>query len=261
MSQVKKSQPLPKVSIFCSAVRTKDWEVFMQSLLPNKISFEVIFCGDVLPPEGFDKYGDKFKHIYSTVKPAQCCEIARRACRGELIHWTADDCEYPEGLLDDVYDYWKSMNDEKTVFSVQTIENGEVCTPESHRIYDGDKDSPIMAPLGFMSRAFMDKLGGFDRRYVGGQYENDLIMRVYADGGTVYPYKLKSIVIPHKDKHVNFNSNFSKYYSLGRGILGQDWPMSSYTKTTVTAPEWYKFHPYSDENILTVSQDNKGEWN
>ena len=40
-----------------------------------------------------------------------------------------------------------------------------------------------MAPIGMMNRKYFQELGGIDRRFICGQWDNDLMIRIYNDGG------------------------------------------------------------------------------
>jgi len=129
-----------------------------------------------------------------------------------------------------------------------------------------------MAPLGIMSREYLDKLGGVDRRYICGQYENDIVMRVYADGGKVYPFgdKTSYIDINHIGKEsimlgrpatwVDFQvRSFAKGYRSDRRVLEQSWCGGSGIYK-VLSQRTDKFESFTDEDLLTKSQSNRGVW-
>src|SRR3990167_3321424 len=88
-----------KVSLFASAVRPRIWKECLDSFLSNKIKFEVIFggpCEEEIVKPFLQKYSF-FRYIKTAnIKPAQCYEVARRACNGEAISWIADDVEFSE---------------------------------------------------------------------------------------------------------------------------------------------------------------------
>lgn len=112
-----------------------------------------------------------------------------------------------------------------------------------------------MAPLGFMNREYMLSLGGIsDKRYTGGQYENDLLMRAYADGARLFTYTDKRIELDHQNKHTNKCSAFSDGYKHGRQILEASWPPHAKVRTD-------SFQPFEDNEFLYVSsQSHKGIW-
>ena len=241
------------ISIIASAIRTQHWAEFTDSLVNNKVPYEIIFAGPVAP----DRQYKNLQHIKTgNIKPAQCIYIASLYAKGDLVHWSADDCKYPDGILDDIYSMWQKHNDDKAVIACETVESGKVCPVESFTLYDDVKTSPIMAPLGFMSLKYMRELGGIsDRRYTGGQYENDLLMRVYADGGSLLRYNDKQIALDHFNKHVNHNSDFSSAHRQGRRILENSWPRPGLLQRQDT------FEPFENTpDLLTVSQSHKGIW-
>lgn len=167
------------VSIVASTIRPDLWGGFASSLMANAVPYEIIFVGRneqclPVPP--------RVRFIKSNTKPAQCYEIGFRAASGTLLHWTADDAEYELHLLDKVWDMYQRVNNRKLLIAIRTVENGRDCT-EWHHLIGGRRDTPIMAPFGFMNREFFHELGGYDNRFVCGQSENDVVMRVYEAGG------------------------------------------------------------------------------
>jgi hypothetical protein len=186
-----------KVSVIAAAHRNQWWQVFMDSLKSTEIEYEVIFVGPNPPLHEYEN----FRYISSEAKPAQCYEIARRSAKGELVHWTADDAEYSENCLDHAYAFWKSLHDRKAVVSIQTHENGSVTALHEHCFFNGRSDTPLMAPVGMMNREYLGELGGLDARYIYGQYENDIVMRVYEDGGSCHKFKIAHIALDHYRKH------------------------------------------------------------
>lgn len=269
-----------KISLIASSVRLWLWDEFMSSLTSNTIEYEVVFAGDL---DTFQvrpylaKYPMlKYIHCSKEIPPAQCYEVARRNSTGELIMWVADDCEFSEGLLDNL-----SVK-EKQLLSVKTNENNTNNDLDDHRFFGFNRNAPLMAPLGIMFREYLNKLGGFDRRYLCGQYENDVAMRVWADGGQVIKYEEGCVNIEHQKKHGN-GTKFWTGYNYDRKVLEDTWVKGGYHETptphiamekgTMKMLGFYypidnrevlkkpnlPFEPYSDENITTVSQCPK-EW-
>jgi hypothetical protein len=127
-----------------------------------------------------------------------------------------------------------------------------------------------MAPLGLMSREYLDELGGVDRRYICGQYENDWVMRVYADGGEVIIFGDKDnyINIPHQEKSklIKESTDFATYqqrpfakgYVSDRVVLEKSWSRDK----IVTLERYDEFEPFEDEDILIKSQSKnlEGMW-
>ena len=63
----------------------------------------------------------------------------------------------------------------------------------------------------------MGQLGGYDRRFITGQAENDLIMRVYEAGGKVELCKEAIVYIEHNKAH-NEDTKIRKWYKESRGL-------------------------------------------
>ncbi len=276
-----------KISLFGSCVRPHLWKEFLDSLKGSKYKYEVVFAGfidEALSTPFLSEYPE-FKYIKTeNIKPAQCYEVARRNCIGDLVMWIADDCRFSDGFVDKVVDYWYSLNNIKAVISCKTNENGQNETMLNHRFFGRNQNTPLMAPLGVMSRQYLQTLGGFDRRFICGQYENQCVCMVLADGGKVYLYEDVCVEIDHKNKHGSRN-NFWSGYNQDREQLENSWVIGGYkdnpkplfimqlkpgdpppyyyhplNNTEVTLKRNDKHEPYDDEDILTVSQDPRGQW-
>jgi len=249
-----------KISIFASAIRTNLWQEQLASLERNKVDWELVYVGPKQP----DFNHPKLKWYYSNVKPAQCCEAARRRCTGDVLTWTADDAVYPAGILDDIAALFTSYPDEKLFVASSTIENEKPCPWHSFILFDGSPESPIMAPFGFVRKSWFDKLGGFDKNYIGGQYENDFCLRHYAAGGQIMGYEDKPIIVDHYNKHTNHHSDFSNFYKHGRKVLENTWRIGGYQEHTdsggVLRVPTKKFEPYEDKGILDKTQGPQGLW-
>lgn len=244
-----------KVSLFASAIRIPFYPTFLKSLKGTSIPYEVVFAGHNTPEEIAPIKAEypEFKYIHTAnIKPAQCYEVARRHCVGETIQWTADDCEYSPDLMGKAYNYWKSFNDEKIILSLQTKENGQFCDMRVHSFFGCQFHTPLMAPLALMSNKLMANLGGFDRRYICGQYENDAVMRVVAIGGRVEIFgdKDNMINIDHYARH-GIHRPFALGYNHDRYILESSWTNGQGSMMDQRADV---FEPYIDDDILTKSQ-------
>jgi len=284
-----------KVSLIASSVRHQLYPELFKSLEGTSVEYEVVFAG-TCEPEVYPW----FKYITTAnIKPAQCYEIARRGARGETILWTADDCEFNDDVVGKAYNYWKAQNDEKLILSIQTCESG-YNTPEG-QLFDMTKHvllphftgSSLMAPLGLMSRKFMEDLGGFDKKYVCGQYENLAVIMAMEKGGRVEIFGDKDcfIDIDHLGKSIEIGEStdqesfikrpFASGYVNDRECLLQSCfkfrdsfkykdPKHFYDaeyvfNKLIERGEFkqipvHDFEPYEDEDILTKSQSNKGQW-
>ena len=240
-----------KISVCCSAIYVFRWLDCYNSLKDNKLEWELIFVGPNTPPF---ELPSNFKYIYSTTKPAQCYEIAFRQAQGELIHWTADDSLYPPSALDNIYNLYQTINNEKVVIAFRTIEDNRDIT-DWHRFRGRDITAPRMAPFGVMSRKLFHELGGYDKRFICGQSENDVVMRVYEIGGTVKVSNIP-IYVHHAKVHYAGTVFRSDYYFHDRLILESMWVKDRIIQTKRLEP----VQSFSDEDILTVTQGPKGKW-
>ncbi len=246
----------PKISLFASSVRSNLWRNFFDSLEGISVDVEVVFAGplDVVGKEGF-------KYIKTgNIKPAQCYEIARRHCTGELIHWTCDDAEYKGDILGKAYRYWKEQKNGKLILSLQTEENyGKMTLTDMnvHRFHGWDRKTPLMAPLNLMDRKYLEYLGGYDRRYICGQAENDIVMRAYITKGTceIFGDENTYIEIDHIAKHGDDHHGrpFAKGYKSDRAVLESSWKKDMHGVYRLRSDV---FEPFEDEDILTKSQSN-----
>ena len=239
----------PKISIIASAIRTELWLNLYNSLLSNETPFEIIFVGNKKPDFNLPA---NFKYIYSITKPSQCYEIGFREAIGDLINWSADDVIYSERALDIAYIFYHSyLNKEKLVVAFNCIENGSP-TSQGHRIYD--VLSPRMAPIGMMNRKQLLSLGGYDKRFICGQAENDLVMRNYQDGGWLEICEPAKVYIEHNKAHKGISKfrveDGYNYHLEDRRILEDKWIRKII----------HDFQPFENDKLLTITQGNKGEW-
>lgn len=250
-----------KISIFASAIRINLWREQLESLEKNTVDWELVYVGPKQP----DFNHPRLKWYFSEVKPSQCCEAARRFCTGDILHWTADDAIYPAGLLDDIARIFEiNSKHENIIVACETIENDKLCKYDSFTLYDNERNSPLMVPFGFIRKSYMDRIGGWDSRFVCGQYENDFMMRAHKDGCVVIPYFAKHIVADHVNKHTNKHSSFSEWHGHGRKILYDLWTVEGFLSHgqvgTILKERKEPLRPFSDIGILTKSQGESGPW-
>ncbi len=261
-----------KVSLFASAVRPKLWPALFKSLEGTTVEYEIVFAGNVQP--AVDQLHPKLNYIYTgNTKPSQCYEVSRRHCIGETVVWTADDAEYPNNVIGKAYEYWKKQNNPKLILSIQTKESGynlpegQLFDMNVHRFFAGNPQTPLMAPLAMMSRNLLEALGGLDRRYVCGQYENDIVMRAYKTGAKVevfggqdcyidLDHLGKSLEIGESKVEADFlNRPFAKGYQIDRQVLESSWRFYQ-TPHGIDFMMVKDFEPYEDADLLTKSQSN-----
>lgn len=264
----------PKISLFASAVRPQFWQRFYESLRDNKVSIEVCFVGPNAPlfdlPDNFH-----FQLSHPRLKPSQCYEAASRMCTGELIGWTADDVNYHHpGLncfdsLDIIWEYYERSirlkGDKKTIFAQRPFEDGNDIW-EKHRFFHGDMNSPPMAPLGFMNREWFNQLGGYDRNFVCGQAENDVVMRGLANGGRVEIVTDSKIYIHHKDSHNGDAYTFRHGYMQDREYLEKCWvkegfgTFESRQPYTLSPTRLLPVEKFDGAELLGTNQGPTGWW-
>ncbi len=246
----------------------------------------LVMAGPLTPEFMMENFsnGRKWKYISTEdIKPSQCYEIARRHCTGEVVVWVADDCEFPNDVLGKAYRYYKSQNNEKLILSIQTRESGyqlpvgQLFDMNMHRFFGYRVQTPLMAPLGMMNRKFLDSLGGIDRRYVCGQYENDIVMRAYNEGAAVeifgdrncfidIDHLGKSLAIGESKVEADFIKRpFAMGYPHDRSILEGSWCRKEARGMVVPVIDGKHqrndtFEPFSDVELLTKSQSFTGKW-
>ncbi len=257
------------VSLFASSIRPHLCEDLFKSLEGTTVGYEVVFAGNTPGPFMSDW---PLKYIITgSIKPAQCYEVARRECKGEVVIWVADDCEFPNDVIGKAYRFYKENCSRKDVVCLQTKEHydtWQTCDITCHKFFAASDSAPKMAPIGMINREYFQELGGIDRRFVSGQWDNDLMMRVYGDGGKLFHFSEESIEIDHAAKHdpkYGFSDKrpFAQFYVHDRRILEGAWGQRRQMKYS-EFPNFTRFdegfEPYENKDLLTVSQSHKGMW-
>jgi hypothetical protein len=237
-----------------------------KSLQGTSIEVEFVFAGNVAEIEPFWKPDNVRFSYYKTadIKPTQIYEYARRLCIGELISWTADDATFPDDVLGKAYRFFKQTCTRKDIISTQTSENyhGEwrLCDGKAHRFFGGEPNAPKMAPMGIMNREYFQELGGIDRRFICGQWDNDLVMRLYNDGGKMYHFNEGVILLDHANKHDKRwgikDRPFAKGYPHDRAILEGAWGIKGQMQYDGPPFKRYDngFEPFEDTELSTKTQ-------
>ena len=243
----------PLISLVGTAVRTHLWLEFYQSLRGNKVPLEVIFVGDKKP---------KFKlprniiYIYSTVKPAQCLEIAARSANGDLVAPVADDAFFGEKTIDNLYKLYEKINSDKAIISFRWFKHGKLANSNLYYYFIGDKSSPELPFSGLMMRNLWKHFGGIDRRFIASCGDTDLYLRSFEIGCKVY-YCDNAIYEERKEKSGkrNLYPRYGQYFD--RPLLDSFWVR----KQMVSKKRLVPVKPFEENNILSVTQGNTGEWN
>ena len=231
------------ISLCASANRPHLWRDFYASTIKNNCNIEVVFVGDVMPD--FD-LPDNFKFLYSPVKPTQCWEAAIRNSSGRYISITADDAEYTQGSIDNMVNFMDTRFNHKTVGAFQTIENGNLITSD-HKYKE-----KIMAPFFVFKRSYYDFIGGADKRFIGGMWENDVIMRVHEDGGQVEICNDAFVSVDHIKKHNATSRSCEWHWKYSFPLLEELWVDPNKRSSPV--------QEIDDKDILRFSQGEKGYW-
>jgi len=263
-----------KISLVASAIRPQVWKSFFDSLKGNHYPIEVVFVGDVRPDFELPPF---VNYIYATVKPSQCYEIGFRAAKGELVGWTADDAVYNHvnnNNLDILYDFYKSFNNRNIVVGQRPIEDNRDVF-KNHYLFGKHPETPYMLPFGFMDKELFHELGGYDKRFVCGQAENDMVMRVFEKGNALctsaYLCMNSYVWVDHTNIHDwqhTVKKGFRHWYPLDREILENAWVKEGYgyfNKTkhagTISKTRLLPVESYEDTpDITTVTQGVLGNW-
>ena len=280
-----------KVSFFASAIKSYNWEKVLKSL-KSDFPYEVVFCsffdkgilGDLL--QGYPEKYPELKYIsVENLKIAQCYEIARRNCTGELICWIDDDHTFSEGFAEKVYNYWKSLNDPKAIVTTNYVEKDSDETIDDYRFYGRNMNTPQMPMCGIMSREYLDKLGGLDSRYIKGRWNCDIAMRALADGGKVYICRDATVHMDSSNKNGKYN-NFWSGWNEDSEQVENSWVIGGYERFSdplivigcspsdeqktscivpinnreVTLKRNDEFVPFPEKNLLKNSTMPYGEW-
>ena len=252
------------ISLFMSAARPKWWERMYQSLVGNKCQWEIVAVGPTRGHNFPSSLTDNFNFQYCDYKPNQCYAAASYLCRGELIGYCADDALYNSYSLDKIWEAYQKYG-KKTILAQSTIENGKDVTDE-HFFFRHDTSTPRMAPMGFINREWFWELGGIDRNFICGQYEQDVVMRAYQDGGSLRNVRESKVFLNHEQVHgglwnkLNYKfgkRSFRKGYWSDRKFLEECWVLPN---GKISNKRLLPLHPFEYSTILTTPQGPKGDW-
>lgn len=222
----------PRISFFASAIKSYNWKPVLDSLKSNKEPYEVVFAGyleeDLI--KEIVKDSPEFRYITTdNIKIAQAYEVARRACKGELVCWMDDDHTFSEGFADKAYDYWMSLDNPKAIIASNYIEKGSEEKLEDFRFFARNMNTPLMPLVGIMSAQYLNELGGIDSRYIKGRWMCDIAMRALADGGKIYPYKEICVTLDSANKN-GMHNNFWSGWNEDSEQLENSWVVGGYER-------------------------------
>ena len=243
----------PKISFIGPSHRTHLWKSFFESIITN-LDFEVVFVSDIVPKEGEVPEDDRFRYIISKVKPAQCFEIAYRRSTGTHIIWTGDDFMYSPYALENLITMYNSFYDHKVIIACNVYQDGHSARHEHVVPWD---NKIRLTTTGLISKKVIEEVGGLaDRTFVCGHWDVDLMMRIYTNGGKLFECPTAIAYEPHNQFH-KIESNFATSWATELEYFKSLWMKDGKT----TSERQKVFIPYSEENILTESQGEKGKWN
>jgi hypothetical protein len=271
----------PVISIFVPSIRPELWARMYNSLLTNKIPFEIIFIGPIVCQQ---KLPNNVRHIITSVKPSQCAEIGLRSCLGSYCIFTQDDIIFSTKALDILYENIRSEGDDIVISCIPYV-NGKRFDIAYYRFFPVDskdfihrKDSPIVPLCGIYKLDSLKDLGGIDRNFVSSFWDVDLAMRFYEKGGRSKfseEVAANEIVVP-KAKRLGSegkedrtllealwtytHEEFEKLSSKEREILEIAHCDRSIPCGIIVKKRRRQLEPFVEENITTLSQGPKGRW-
>jgi hypothetical protein len=244
---------IPKITFIAPSHRTHLWKQWYDSVVTN-LDWEAIFVTDVTPKDDeIPNDSEHFKYIISPVKPCQCFEIAYRQSSGDYIVWCGDDVMFSPYALDHAYNFHASFHDHKVISIIRFFEDGKEATSH-HKLRDDD--SVQLACTALISKKAIEEVGGLaDINFVAGHWDADLMMRIYANGGRGFICPLACAYEPHLAFHKH-EENFAPVWQKELNYFMSLWRPNNKTIWQRAKP----FVPYSNDNILTISQGEKGKW-
>jgi GT2 family glycosyltransferase len=241
----------PKIGIVAPAHRPQNWMSLYKSIGDNDIDFELVFVGPNSPDY---KLPNNFRFIRSLVKPTQCLEIAFRNTTADYIMNIADDCEYVTPRpLDKIYNLYKTYNSDKVIVSTGFMTNGENQSHFAHHFFANDNSTPVMFTCGFMSKRFYRDLGGIDRNFIAVMWDCDVAMRAHALGARVV---ISDVYVNERRDKSARNNLCAEFWEHDRSLLEDLWITNGKAHLNRKNP----VEPFSDMNILTISQGPRGRW-
>jgi hypothetical protein len=231
------------VSIFSSAIRTERWLSTYEAMkATNHVNFEFVFVG---PREPGFALPENFKYIKTDVKPAQCSEIAARNCSGHALVQYADDIDFTPGAIDLMFEAY--IKDPAHIMVSCDYWQGSVDCTQCQNILGNPNAQgwPMLPVCGLYNRELQFQLGGIDRRFNAVMWEIDILMRLWVYG--VRMVKVNAIC----REILHGPGMCGRYWEHDRPKILEIWELKSDGTVHRKSPVL----PYSDENILTISQN------
>jgi len=240
-------------SVIISSDKSDLWERLWNSLLiKNKIPFEIIFVG---PRPPVVKLPEFCTFIQTTVKPAQCWEIASRKAVGEYLLFSPDDVTFSKGFLNKAYDRIIEKNNDKLVYTSIFRKKGRKKL-KGEQLISKNYAFPKISFICFYNTKIWRELGGIDSRFVSLKGDVDMQLRFFENGGKLC--FIKDCLVTEHDPH-NIAS-LSKMVRDDKATLHSFW---------IKGPKFSDKRlkdvlPFDDKDILNLSQGpkkiGKKEW-
>lgn len=248
----------PDISLFGSAATPSNWMIQLESMGNNVAKWERICVGPFEPDYTLP---DNVRFIKTGVKPVQCNEIAARESKSDIIMHLDDDFYFQENPhpLDCLLNlYWTGDNRENSISPAYMLMGVNRSGPYPNgwmRLIAEDNDSPALSCQGLMAKELHISLGGFDRNLMTNYYDNDLSMRIWANGGEII---ITQEVIMNEATELRRTFLSGEHWQLiDRKYLEYLW---------IHGGDWRSLRravpvdSFSDDRIREESQGPKGRW-
>jgi len=271
----------PVVSVIATSVRPKNWLRIHENLSSSKVPFEMVFVGDEKPDFKLPK---NFKYIYTKVKPCQCSYIAYLYSSGQYILNSADDFTYSAKALDYYVKTMEKYDKEENVVlgaSFGREKKADLRFFGSYSKYYKKEYMPMLVCGIFTRKESIELLGGFERRFICGYWDVDILMRTYEAGGVVKVCDNVSCFEDKKEPGMRqLPKKFVKYHdrdmfyglwtvetkNVDKRFTPDDFPKFTTKqikkcKLKVMKTRSVVAEPFENrDDILKISQSNKGTW-
>lgn len=184
----------PIISVISPAINVAYWSNFYLSLQQNSTPWEIVFVGPNTPDFSLP---ENFRHIKTSLKPAQCLEIAAMEAIGKYLVVIPDDVRvYPESL------HWAYIFKRRLPpFSVVGSRYGKDGEGRERNdqstLLIKEPTSPVLPICGMVKKSEWVELGGIDSEFIGCLGDADLYLRCIARGG--YPFISPNSLVYERD--------------------------------------------------------------
>lgn len=262
----------PLISICVSSIRSELWETLYNSFNREykNVSIEFVMVG---PVESDRENPSNSKYIKTeNVKPTQCFEISMREAQGDFIMMIGDD-HIIRKSLDDFYAEYnevanRSGNDKFFILPHFKFGNTIHSTPYHRKARAVNPASTLGAMI---NRKWIEKIGGFDRRFIGIYMDIDFVMRFHQYGGRVLRTSQEDLIIEENSKYNKMKDRLTgKLGMFDRAVLDSFWVRDAEEGEKVPSDTTWcyyrgkdrvlskyrtkEFEPFDDKDIKLFSQ-------